>query len=99
MRSVEEQYAYALSLISEGRMDTAQTILQNVLISNPNHADARNDLGVLYFHKGELEQAAVNLEAAYRIKGPNQYVISNLAEVYKAAGLQKEAEELLRALQ
>jgi Tfp pilus assembly protein PilF len=82
--SVEEQYTRALHLFQSGNLKGAAFYLKNVLITNPDHANARNDLGALYFHQGELEQALVHLRRACALRPEDSNAQHNLAEVRRS---------------
>ena len=76
--SVDEQYRRALQLFHSGNLQGKMFYLKNVLISDPNHGLARNDLGVLCHQLGELEQALVHLRKACELRPSDTVAIQNL---------------------
>ena len=54
---VQSEYKNASYLAFENRNDDAIKVLENLLKYAPDHALANNDLGVLYYQKGRLEEA------------------------------------------
>jgi len=55
-------YEYALICMKTGDIEKAETILKKVIELNPNDADARADLGVIYLNKRLFDYAKTNLK-------------------------------------
>ena len=54
---IQSEYENASCLAFENRNDDAIKVLENLLKYAPDHALANNDLGVLYYKKGRLDEA------------------------------------------
>ncbi len=78
---VDEEYQRALSLIAQGEKHKGFVLLQNIVIADPEHVNARNDLGVLFFELGDYELALRNLEIAAALNPGDPAVAENLAQV------------------
>jgi len=75
-------YRKARSLVQRGRTDQAIVSLEELLQTCPDHAEAHNDLGILYFGKGNREKALVHYEKAVAIDPTNRTALKNLADLY-----------------
>ncbi|KAF0219373.1 MAG: hypothetical protein FD174_2072 [Geobacteraceae bacterium] len=78
----EELYAKALSLANSGRQDEAIAELEGVLRLHPHYALAHNDLGVLYYQKGDKVKSLEHHEKAVQLNPENITFRKNLAELY-----------------
>jgi cytochrome c-type biogenesis protein CcmH/NrfG len=56
--------------------------LENFLLAHPQFASAHNDLGVLYYNRGDREKALYHYELAARIEPKNSNFQKNLAYFY-----------------
>ncbi|MDA8140089.1 MAG: glycosyltransferase [Desulfobacteraceae bacterium] len=56
--------------------------LQQLIARQPRHAMAYNDLGVLFYEKGDKNQALRHYEEAYRLEPMNPTIMKNLADFY-----------------
>jgi Flp pilus assembly protein TadD len=66
-------------LASEGRLDEAETMLRRAVETDPNHAMARNNLGLLLHHIGEVTEAVEQLRTAVRLDESDPRPHQNLA--------------------
>lgn len=80
--SAEEQYADIQTMISDGRENEAVSALETLLESHPDFALAHNDLGVLYYQKGDKDKAFNSYEEAARLEPDNTTFQKNLADFY-----------------
>ncbi len=83
-------YKYAQLLQDADRFDESIVQLTKVTFLDPNHSDAHNDLGVLYFRKGQYDKAVDHLLKAL----PSDIGLKahrNLCSIYLRLGLRDEA--------
>jgi len=83
--SAEEQYEKIQILIDNGD-DAAVGLLEDFLISHPQHALAHNDLGVFYYNRDDKEKALDHYEQAVRLAPHNLNFQKNLADLYFVEG-------------
>ena len=57
--------------------DKAEAAFRKALSINPHYADAYTNIGLVFFHRGDLNSAVQNWEEALRI-----HPQSNVAQVY-----------------
>jgi len=69
-------------LINEGKHEKATIALEELITLYPKFALAYNDLGVLYFNKGEKEKALSYYEKAVQLQPENITYQKNLADFY-----------------
>ena len=79
--SAEEQYEKVKTQI-ENEDGDAINLLENLLISHPQFALAHNDLGVLYYNRGDKQMALNHYENAVQIEPHNLNFQKNLADFY-----------------
>jgi Flp pilus assembly protein TadD len=80
--TAEEQYADVRAMIDDGRPDEAVRALETLLESHPDFALVHNDLGVLYYQRGDRDKALHSYEAAARLEPSNTTFQKNLADYY-----------------
>ncbi|HON00885.1 MAG TPA: tetratricopeptide repeat protein, partial [Acidobacteriota bacterium] len=91
----ESLHREARSLVQRGRTDRAIEKLEIFLQAFPDHAVAHNDLGFLYFGKGDREKALAHYEKAVEADRSNLTALKNLADLYHAEfGRTEEALKL-----
>ena len=78
-----------------GRIEEARGPLARAVELNPNHSEARNQLGNVLMLSGQPDQALEEYRAAVRI-APNVEAIYNLAMLADTQGLTEEAMEHYR---
>jgi tetratricopeptide (TPR) repeat protein len=90
--NLDNAYQEAQSLIQSGDHDGAIDQLEKFLQVNPDYALAHNDLGFLYYEKGEKEKALNHYEKAVELDPKNITSLKNLADFYYVeAGRMEEA--------
>ena len=89
-------YEAAYGLLAAGKMAEAEAILRQVLASDPDHAGAHNDLGVIFSHRGETEQAVDHFERAIELAPGAADAYTNLGNHYHAAGCFEESAKAYR---
>ena len=93
-RTSEEAYSEAKLLIEKGDLDGGIQRLVELTQVCPEHSLAYNDLGFLYYHKGEKEKALTHYERAVALDPGNITAFKNLADFYY--GEVGRAEDALR---
>jgi GT2 family glycosyltransferase/Flp pilus assembly protein TadD len=78
----EEDYREARILIQSGKEDKAIHKLEKLIHAHPRHALAHNDLGYLYYNRGERIKALAHYEKAVELNPENLTPMKNLADFY-----------------
>ena len=78
----EEDYREARILIQSGKEDRAIDKLENLIHVHPRHALAHNDLGYLYYNRGERIKALTHYEKAVELNPEDLTSMKNLADFY-----------------
>ncbi len=81
-RDGDAAYDKSQRLVQAGKTDEAIKTLEALIHKQPDYALAHNDLGVLYYQKGEKEKALGFYEAAVRLAPENSIFQKNLADMY-----------------
>jgi len=82
LKSPEDMYQEIQPLLNNGDPLQAITLLEKLLQSYPNFAQAYNDLGVLYYHTGDKEKVRHHYEQAVELMPDNIIFQKNLADFY-----------------
>ncbi len=90
-------YTYAQLLQAIEQYDQSILQLEKVVLLNPPHTDAHNDLGVLYFQKAEYEKAIEHLIKATSLDR-NWTAHRNLGDVLMQLGRYNEALPVLEKI-
>src|SRR6266567_4303604 len=88
---VERAFAQAMQLHESGNIEGAIRGYQAILISHPERADVRSNLGAAYSRLGRYEDAIEQYQKALALDHRNQTIRFNLALAYYKAGLFAEA--------
>ncbi|QOV90971.1 tetratricopeptide repeat protein [Humisphaera borealis] len=75
----------AVLLIEKAKYTEAEPLLRSALASDPGFGQARNNLGLVYYHTGNLYQAAWEFEEAARLMPRRPEPHNNLGLVYERA--------------
>ena len=78
--SGKEKFNKAFKLHSDGILDQAETVYNEILGENPKNAEVLNLLGVLKLSQNKLEEAETFITKALSIK-KDTYFYENLAKV------------------
>jgi predicted O-linked N-acetylglucosamine transferase (SPINDLY family) len=90
----------ALELSRAGQLDDAAAIYMRLLADNPNHADAKHLLGLVFFRKNDFDAAIRLIRDAIERDPENPIYHGNLGNVFKDANRLTDAvAEYRRALQ
>lgn len=79
-----------------GRLDEAERIYQDILRTEPDHADALHLLGLLAHQRGDDRRAIELISRAITVNPANSVFHGNLAEVYRALERYDEAIQAAR---
>ncbi len=83
--SVDELYTSAQAKVQDQQGQVAIGLLEQLLKKEPEHPLSHNDLGVLYYEAGDMEQAQTHYESACRLEPENETFQKNLADFYWVA--------------
>ncbi len=92
LAEVQMRFLFALNLDGAGRADDAPAQYQDVLELKPDLAEAHNNLGLLYFRKGDLGGAEGCYERALGIRPDMAEAHFNLGAVFDRRGDLARAE-------
>ncbi len=79
---VEAMYQRAQAMVQNGEIEAAIQMLGEILKDSPDYALAHNDLGVLSYQTGEVQNALKHYEKAVALAPTNTIYVKNLAEYY-----------------
>ena len=84
---------------ASGRLAEADSVLRKALAVDPQNWVAHIILSGAALKVGKSSDAVAHMEAAYRLKGPDDpFILCQLAQVYGQAGKQKQARETIARL-
>lgn len=92
-------YETAVALAQQGRHAEALAAVERYLQTHPQDIEALNDAGAICHCIGKTKQAIKYLSSAMQLDPSNAQVILNMLEVYIAAGMLDELQELLECSQ
>lgn len=89
-------FEYGLILEKKGRSKMAISIMEKVLVLQPNHAEALNYVGYTWADRGlNLDKALEYIKKAAKLKPDNGYILDSLGWVYYKRGELDSAVEHL----
>ncbi|MEI9475280.1 MAG: FkbM family methyltransferase [Deltaproteobacteria bacterium] len=80
----EESYRKAERLLQAGSPEEAIRELERILQAHSDFSPAHNDLGALYYNRGEKDRARYHFEEAVKLDPGNITFLKNLADLYHA---------------
>jgi tetratricopeptide (TPR) repeat protein len=89
--NVQEAYERGFDLRCNGRYSEAKAQLQQVLDVDPNHCDARWQMGLILGFEGDFEGSLVALSELARLYPTRDYVLYDLAMSQMMLGMNEEA--------
>ncbi len=92
--SLSENYKLACKYHSEGDLDTAEKIYEQILDENPNNPEILNLYGILNISKNNFDKAETLIKKAISLK-EDEYYYENLARVYDKKSDYKSEIKLL----
>ncbi len=84
--AVQRSYLEAQALIDVSRYDEAIAVLEKLLTIYPGHSLAHDDLGALYFQKGDNKKALEHFTQCLAIDRNNLNAMKNLADLSIESG-------------
>jgi Tfp pilus assembly protein PilF len=90
-RKAEQDYQKIQHLLSDGNDEEAMAGLEEFLWSFPDHSLAHDDLGVLYFRKGDKDRARDHFRKSLRADPENWNAAKNLADLQVEQGQMGDA--------
>jgi tetratricopeptide (TPR) repeat protein len=93
-------FEYGLQLERSDQLEEAIVIMEQLLVVNPNHAEALNFVGYSWADTDRnLDRALAYIEKALELKPENGYIQDSLGWVhFKLGNLERARDELLTAL-
>jgi len=83
----------AFALIENRHFDQAEEQLKKALVADPLYGPAHNDLGLIYFHREDLYNAAWEFENAAKLMPQQAAPVNNLGLVLEKGDKLAEAEK------
>ena len=96
--SVDNLYGNVGHMIAANNYEGAILLLRHLLRLSPNHCVALNDLGLLYYDRGETERAAEQFAHVTRLSPGNSDALKNLASLYVEMGDLRKGIEACREI-
>ena len=96
MATVSEAFALAVQHHQAGQFQAVQQICDQILASQPDHADAMHLLGVTASQSGNRELAVSYIQRAIAVKDTDPAFHSNLGVILKELGQLDEAAACCR---
>jgi len=90
-------FDHALALWQDGQHVAAKSVLEKILAKLPNHAEANNLLGVIYFEDDVMEVASIHFGKAIASRPEWAAPHNNLGNVFRHSLAMVEAERHYRA--
>ena len=87
------QTDHAFDLIQNSRFDEAEELLKKSLIADPLYGPAHNDMGLIYFHRHDLYNAAWEFENAAKLMPRQAPPVNNLGLVLERGDKLIDAEK------
>ncbi len=97
MPPILDSFAEAASLYQLGRLAETGDICRNILVREPNHAEALHLLGIVAADEGNPQLAVRLIVTALRTKPRQISYYNDLGNILKRSGSHKEAEAAYRA--
>ena len=85
------QFTYGVAFFQHGFLDEAERSFQQVIMQNPEDADAHYNLGTLYLRRNSIEEARRSLEEAVRLRSDYPEAWNNLGMLAAQQGKNNEA--------
>lgn len=90
-------FAYALALWRDGQFQDAKLTLTKILDHKPEHAEANNLLGVIFFEEDQIELAGNHFRQAITARPDFAAPRNNLGNIHRDIDELEEAERCYRA--
>ena len=96
---ISSKYHLAYALIQLQRKDEARALMEEVIRSDPNHADAHYELGKLQLERGEVKAAISNLETGTKLNPDGDHIHYQLAMAYQRESRAADAQREIKVYQ
>ena len=96
MATLAEVFAMAFQEHRRGNLHQAEQLYRQVIVAQPQHADAHHLLGVLAHQRGRYGEAVDSIRAALALNPCGGIYHSNLGMAYAALGMLAEATDSYR---
>ena len=90
-QSVQLTFKQAVKHHTENNLKEAKKLYEKVIEFDPNHADAHNNLGIIFSILGDLEKAKNCYEETLKINPKNFNAYNNMGNIFKELGDIKNA--------
>ena len=94
--NTDRAYDETLRSYDASKPEETMLALHRIVEHAPNHANALNDLGVLYFYRGRADIALEYLLRAERLNPGDPAVLKNIVEAYLNTGNTEQARAVLQ---
>lgn len=91
---IKQEYDRIQQLIQKNLIEEAIPALEKLITLSPAHSFAHDDLGVLYYHRGDKERALNHFIQSLQADPRNQNAMKNMADLCIALGRIEEALQL-----
>ena len=91
--TIEETFNLAIKSHQEGKTDIAQKLYLQVLKIKPNHSQALNNLGIVFYTLGENQKAKDCYEKAIELNPNYTEALNNLGVIFQGLGENQKAKE------
>jgi tetratricopeptide (TPR) repeat protein len=93
--TASEEYSQIREYAARGEIENAVRVCEQFVRAHPDHAGARNDLGVLYYQSGRTAEAVTQYQEAVRLEPENDIYQRNLADfTFVVQGKTEEALQM-----
>lgn len=86
-------YEKAVDLFASGKAEEAVEALRSLIEAHPDHADAYESLGMVYYKMGRLDEAIEWTLKLAALRPKDSMAHTNLSVFYMKKGLKEKAEE------
>ena len=90
-QSIQLTFKQAVKHHTENNLKEAKKLYEKVIEFDPNHADAHNNLGIIFSILGDLEKAKNCYEETLKINPKNFNAYNNMGNIFKELGDIKNA--------
>jgi tetratricopeptide (TPR) repeat protein len=91
--AVRIEYEKAVDLFGHGKKEEAAAALRELIAKNPDHADAHESLGMVYYKMDRLDEAIEWTERLAKLRPDHAMAHTNLSVFYMKKGMKERAEE------
>jgi len=91
--TIDETFNLAIKNHQEGKTDIAQNLYNKILEIDPNHSQALNNLGVIFYTLGENQKAKDCYEKAIELNPNYTEALNNLGVIFQGLGENQKAKE------